>query len=194
MAMLASPWSLKHSLSFPLSSSKPNHRRLFTVRATEPESPPSDSDQSQPEPDPSDEDFDSRINQLRLRYRSGTGKKAELRKNRKSKKGSSGSGSGSGSSVYLPPVPLKEPVSSGVKVELGFSQYSERLNGRIAILGLAALLLVELATGKGVINYHTPAIILIQIYFVAAVGTIFVKYEKEKISVWPQPDSSSTNK
>lgn len=95
--------------------------------------------------------------------------------------------------MYLPPVPLKEPVSGGVKVELGFSQYSERLNGRIAILGLAALVLVELATGKGVINYHTPAIILIQIYFVAAVGAVFVKYEKEKISVWPQTDSS-TNK
>ncbi|KAG5034486.1 hypothetical protein AAZX31_04G092600 [Glycine max] len=188
MAMLASP-SVKLSLPFPLSSSKPNPRRPFTIRATEPETPLSGSDPSQPEPDPSDDAFDDRINQLRLRYRSGTGKKAELRKNKKSKKGTSGSGSG----MYLPPVPLKEPVSGGVKVELGFSQYSERLNGRIAILGLAALVLVELATGKGVINYHTPAIILIQIYFVAAVGAVFVKYEKEKISVWPQTDSS-TNK
>ena len=186
--MLASP-SVKLSLPFPLSSSKPNPRRPFTIRATEPETPLSGSDPSQPEPDPSDDAFDDRINQLRLRYRSGTGKKAELRKNKKSKKGTSGSGSG----MYLPPVPLKEPVSGGVKVELGFSQYSERLNGRIAILGLAALVLVELATGKGVINYHTPAIILIQIYFVAAVGAVFVKYEKEKISVCPQTDAS-TNK
>ncbi|RDX86671.1 hypothetical protein CR513_31975, partial [Mucuna pruriens] len=180
MAMLVSP-SVKLSTPFPLSSSKPHHRRLFTLRATEPETPPSGSDPSQPEKKPEasdDTDFDSRINQLRLRYRSGTGKKAELRKNRKSKKGTSGSGSG----VFLPPVALKEPVSGGVKVELGFSQYSERLNGRIAILGLAALVLVELATGKGVINYHSPAIILIQIYFVAAVGALFVKYEKEKIS------------
>ncbi|XP_020213490.1 uncharacterized protein LOC109797771 [Cajanus cajan] len=192
MAMLSPPPSLQLSLSFPLSSSKPHHRRLFTLRATDSETPPSGSDPSEPEPDASDDDdFDSRINQLRLRYRSGTGKKAEIRKSRKSKKGSSGS---PGSAVFLPPVALKEPVSGGVKVELGFSHYSERLNGRIAALGLAALFLVELATGKGVINYHTPAIILIQIYFVAAVGAVFVKYEKEKISVWPQPDSSSTNK
>ncbi|KAL2339991.1 hypothetical protein Fmac_007931 [Flemingia macrophylla] len=190
MAMLSSPPSLQLSLPFPLSSSKPHLRRLITLRATESETPPSGSDPSEPEPDPSDDNFDSRISQLRLRYRSGTGKKAELRKSRKSKKGSSGS---SASGVYLPPVALKEPVSGGVKVELGFSPYSERLNGRIAILGLAALLLVELATGKGVINYHSPAIILIQIYFVAAVGAVFVKYEKEKISVWPRPDSS-TNK
>ncbi|XP_027356117.1 uncharacterized protein LOC113865625 [Abrus precatorius] len=186
MAMVTSP-SLQITTPFPLSSPKSHLRKLFTIRATEPETPPSESDPSQPEPEPSEDDFDSRINQLRLRYRSGTGKKAELRKSRKSKKGTTESGS----SVYLPPVPLKEAVSGGLKVELGFSQYSERLNGRIAILGLTALLLVELATGKSVINYHTPAIIFIQIYFVAAVSTIFVKYEKEKISVWPQPESSS---
>ncbi|GLT66891.1 hypothetical protein SLA2020_392330 [Shorea laevis] len=50
----------------------------------------------------------------------------------------------------LPPVPLKEPMSGGLKVDFGFSPYSERINGRIAILGLTALLLVELATGNGV--------------------------------------------
>lgn len=88
-------------------------------------------------------------------------------------------------------MPLKEPVSGGLKVDFGFSPYSERLNGRIAGLGLTALLLVEIATGKGVINYHSPPIVLIQIYFVAAVSALYVKYEKEKISVWPQ---SSTNK
>ena len=90
--------------------------------------------------------------------------------------------------MYLPPVPLKEAVSDGLKVELGFSKYSEKLNGRIAILGWAALLLVELATGKGVINYHTPGTVIIQLYFVAAVTAIYVKFQKEKISVWP--DSS----
>ncbi|XP_061351164.1 uncharacterized protein LOC133296233 [Gastrolobium bilobum] len=136
---------------FPLSSSKPHLHKpflLFTTRAT-------DSDPSQPESEPpaTTDDFDNRMSEFRLRYRSGTGKKAEVRKSRKSKKGASGSGSGSGSGVYLPPVPLKEPVSGGLKVELGFSQYSERLNGRIAILGVTALLLVELATGKGVINF-----------------------------------------
>lgn len=68
----------------------------------------------------------------------------------------------------------------------GFSPYSERINGRIAMLGLTALVAVELATGKGVINYHTPAIVLIQVYFVAAVSALFVKYEKERVSVWPE--------
>lgn len=77
-------------------------------------------------------------------------------------------------------------MSSGLKVDFGFSPYSERINGRIAILGLTALVAVELATGKGVINYHTPAIVLIQVYFVAAVSALFVKYEKERVSVWPE--------
>lgn len=88
-------------------------------------------------------------------------------------------------------MPLKEAISNGLKVDFGFSPYSERINGRIAILGLTALVLVELATGKSVISYHTPAIIFIQIYFVAAVGALFVKYEKEKVSVWPPSQSSS---
>ncbi|XP_028799504.1 uncharacterized protein LOC114754828 [Neltuma alba] len=169
---------------------RPKCSRSFTVRATESEPSTSDSsDQWKSESEPesyaptSDDDFDTRMNEFRLRYRSGTGKKAEMRKVKKSKKGTA---SVSGSGVYLPPVPLKEPVSGGLKVDMGFSPYSERLNGRIASLGLTALLLVELATGKGVINYHTPAIVLIQIYFVAAVSALYVKYEKEKISVWPQ--------
>ncbi|XP_065869929.1 uncharacterized protein [Euphorbia lathyris] len=139
-------------------------------------------DDSQPESPQSDEDpFESRLSRVRIRYRSGTGKKAEIRK---SKKGKSKSSSGSG--MYLPAVPLKEAVSNGLKVEFGFSSYSERINGRIAILGLTALLLVELATGKSVLNYHTPAIVFIQVYFVAAVSAVYIKYEKEKISVWPQ--------
>ncbi|OIW12777.1 hypothetical protein TanjilG_24710 [Lupinus angustifolius] len=184
MAKIASSSSsspyLQLSIPFPLFSSHHTTHKpffLFTTRATEPETPPSDSDPTRPETD----DFDNRINQLRIRNRSGIGKKAEIRKGRKSKKTSSSSSGG----VFLPSVPLKEPVSDGLKVELGFTSYSERLNGRIAILGLAALLLVELATGKGVIKYHTPSIILIQIYFVAAVSALYVKYEKEKNSVWP---------
>ncbi|KAL1295614.1 hypothetical protein HN51_056467 [Arachis hypogaea] len=200
MANIPSSLSLQFSNSFPLPSSKfspkphllcnHHHRRRFFLFTTRAQSDPDES--SQPESDPpaapDEDDFENRINQLRVRYRSGTGKKAEARKGRKSKKGSS---STSGSGVFLPPVPLKEPVSGGLKVDFGFSAYSERLNGRIAILGLTALLLVELATGKGVINYHTPTIILIQIYFVAAVSALYIKYEKEKISVWPE---SSTNK
>lgn len=95
--------------------------------------------------------------------------------------------------MYLPPVALKEPVSNGLKVDFGFSPYSERINGRVAMLGLTALVLVEIATGKGVINYHTPSIVLIQVYFVAAVTALYVKYEKEKVSVWPQSSSSSSS-
>ncbi|KAF5182462.1 Fkbp-type peptidyl-prolyl cis-trans isomerase [Thalictrum thalictroides] len=71
---------------------------------------------------------------------------------------------------------------------MGFSPYTERVNGKLATLGLAALLLVELATGKTVIRYHTPAIVFIQIYFVTAVSAVFVKYEKERISIWPESD------
>ncbi|CAK7325586.1 unnamed protein product [Dovyalis caffra] len=166
-------------------SIKPHVPKLsFATRATT-DDKKSDTTQ-EPESKPgsaSDDQFESRLSQVRLRYRSGTGKKAELRK---AKKGKSSSGSGSGSGMYLPPAPLKESVSDGLKVEFGFSPYSERVNGRIAILGLSALLLVELATGKSVINYHTPPIVLIQIYFVAAVTALYVKYEKEKVSIWPE--------
>ncbi|XP_055801260.1 uncharacterized protein LOC129870480 [Solanum dulcamara] len=157
----------------------------FTIRATTEESSPSDTEEQTTIDSSSDPDsFENRLSQVRLRYRSGTGKKAEVRKTRKGKKSSSGSGSGS--SVFLPPIPLKEPVSEGLTVEFGFSPYSERVNGRIAMLGLSALLLVELATGKSVINYHTPAIVFIQVYFVAAVTAVYLKYEKEKVSVWPK--------
>ncbi|XP_038890345.1 uncharacterized protein LOC120079944 [Benincasa hispida] len=168
------------SLQFPNSLTLPRKPKLltFVTRAADPESPAADSESGS-----DGDDFEDRLAKVRLRYRSGTGKKAEIRKARKSKKGSTAANS----SVYLPPVPLKEAVSGGLKVEFGFSPYSERINGWIAILGISALVLVELATGKGVINYHTPAIILIQVYFVAAVAALYIKYEKEKVSVWP-PD------
>ncbi|XP_004308828.1 PREDICTED: uncharacterized protein LOC101309494 [Fragaria vesca subsp. vesca] len=154
-------------------------RAITKFRATDPETPPSD-----PAPEPASSDFDDRLSQVRLRYRSGTGKKAEARKSKKSK--SSGS---SGSSVFLPPVPLKEPVSGGLKVDFGFSPYSERVNGRVALLGLMALLLVELATGKSVFKFHTPSVVLVQVYFVAAATAVYIKFEKEKVSVWPQSQS-----
>ncbi|KAJ6690354.1 hypothetical protein OIU85_006605 [Salix viminalis] len=158
----------------------------FITRATTDDNKADTTQEPESKPGSAPEDqFESRLSQVRLRYRSGTGKKAELRK---AKKGKSGTGSGSG--MYLPPVPLKKSVSDGLKVEFGFSPYSERINGRIAILGLSALFLVELATGKGVINYHTPSIVLLQIYFVVAVTAMYVKYEKEKVSIWPQSASS----
>ena len=164
------------SLSF-LPTGKPHASKLFTVRATDVEST-----EETPQPDSDTEDFESRLSNIRLRYRSGTGKKAEVRK---SKKGSAGPPSKS-SGLYLPPVSLKEPVSGGLKVELGFTPYTERLNGRMAGLGLAALLLVELATGKSLLSYHTPSVVWLQVYFMAAVSAMFVKIEKEKVSVWPK--------
>lgn len=95
----------------------------------------------------------------------------------------------------LPPVPLRDPTSaSGVPVKVGFSSYSERINGYLAALGLTALLLVELGSGQSVVKYHTPGVVFLQIYTAAAVAAVFVKYEKEKISVWPKsrPADSAT--
>ncbi|XP_073136085.1 uncharacterized protein [Henckelia pumila] len=173
----------KPSSAFPSSARLNSPPRNFTIlRAATEEDPSPD----EPESEPGTEDsFENRLYKIRLRNRSGTGKKAELRKSKKGKKSGSGSGSGSGSSIFLPPVPLKEAVSEGLSVEFGFSSFAERIHGRLAILGLCALLSVELATGQGVISYHSPAIIFIQLYFVAAVSALYVKYEKEKVSVWP---------
>uniref|UniRef100_A0A5K1DVJ3 Uncharacterized protein n=1 Tax=Nymphaea colorata TaxID=210225 RepID=A0A5K1DVJ3_9MAGN len=155
-----------------------------------PQAEPSDvgetSDDS-PASTPESDDFDSRLAQVRLKYRSGTGKKAEKRKSRKS--GADGASSKKGS-LFLPAIPLKEPVSSGLKVDFGFSPYTERLNGRLAALGLAALLLVELGSGKSLISYHSPPVLFLQVYTVAAAGALFIKYEKEKISIWPQKKDS----
>ncbi|KAF8396706.1 hypothetical protein HHK36_018333 [Tetracentron sinense] len=174
MAMVPSS-TLQFSNPFPSPlASSPNKQQSkpllsFSTRAVDPETNTSDTTEMTPA---ATDNFDERL--ARLRYRSGTGKKAEARKGKRSKKSSSTG------AVFLPPVPLKEPVSGGLKVDFGFTPYTERLNGRIAALGLAALLLVELASGKSVINYHTPSIIFIQIYFVAAVSAIYVKFEKEK--------------
>ncbi|KAG9453731.1 hypothetical protein H6P81_006635 [Aristolochia fimbriata] len=162
---------------FPTLSPKRNAPTLCP-RAMEPEKDQSGGDPAEPE------GFEDRLNQVRLKYRSGKGKKAEQRK---AKKTGSTSSRKKGGGVFLPPVPLKEPISGGLKVEFGFTPYTERLNGRLACLGLAALLLVELGSGKSLINYHTPAVLLIQVYFAAAVAALFVKYEKEKASVWPEP-------
>ncbi|KAJ8484685.1 hypothetical protein OPV22_017170 [Ensete ventricosum] len=165
---------------------------LLPLRAAAGDDKPAEQDASAESPAAADPSFDKRLNQIRLKYRSGTGKKAEQRKARKAPSaGSSGKKKGS---VLLPPVPLREPMAvGGVPVEVGFTPYSERLNGRLAGLGLAALLLVELGSGKGLLRYHAPAVIFIQIYTVAAAGALFIKFEKERISVWPEkpPVSSS---
>lgn len=171
------------SSPLPLSPRRPHAPPLQTLTFTTKSTP---DDSNLPTTDsPTPETFEDRLSQVRLRYRSGTGKKADVRKSKKSGKKPNGSSSGSGSNLYLPPVPLKEPTSGGVKVEFGFTPYSEIVNGRVAALGLAALVLVELATGESVIKYHTPSIIFIQVYFVAAVTAIYCKVEKEKVSIWP---------
>ncbi|KAL3521006.1 hypothetical protein ACH5RR_019155 [Cinchona calisaya] len=196
MATLPSSSTLQLSTSNPLFSSSssprtcpllklhaPPHHCFTITRATDDDDDKTDQTQIESSGSDDPDNFENRLSQVRLRYKSGTGKKAEIRKTRKGKKGASTSSSGSG--MYLPPVPLKEAFSEGLNVEFGFSPYSERVNGRIALVGLTALILVELATGQGVIKYHSPPIILIQVYFMAAASALFVKYEKEKISVWP---------
>uniref|UniRef100_A0A803M9G3 Uncharacterized protein n=1 Tax=Chenopodium quinoa TaxID=63459 RepID=A0A803M9G3_CHEQI len=151
----------------PSTRSNATHLSFTPKAASEPDPEP----ESDPQSPSSDDDFDSRLSQMRLKYRSGTGKKAEIRKIKKGKQSDSG---GTG----------KEPV------DFGFSPYTERVNGRLAGVGLVALLLVELATGKSVISYHTPSIVFIQIYFMAAVSAVYLKFEKEKVSVWPQTDAN----
>jgi hypothetical protein len=42
--------------------------------------------------------------------------------------------------MYVDPVP-----------RVGFTEYAERLNGRLAMIGFVALILLELTTGKGLI-------------------------------------------
>lgn len=136
--------------------------------------------------EPKDADFEERLSRIRTKGRSGTGKKAELRKLRKAGMDPSMRKSSRKTGILLPPVPLKDPISDGLKVELGFNAYTERLNGRFAALGLVALLLVELASGKSLIKYHAPGTLILQTYFILAMSALFVKYEKEKNSIWPK--------
>ncbi|GJN08235.1 hypothetical protein PR202_ga26135 [Eleusine coracana subsp. coracana] len=132
-----------------------------------------------------DDDFEERIMQIKSRVGP---KKRGARK----KKGAGGASSSSSSSaVTLPPVPLREAKSRlGAPVEFGFTAYSERINGALAGVGLAALLLVELGSGQALVKYHQPATLFLQIYTVAAAAALFVKYEKERISKWPGPASA----
>ncbi|KAH7440203.1 hypothetical protein KP509_04G096200 [Ceratopteris richardii] len=136
-----------------------------------------------------DDDFEERLAKIRRRSNSGTGTKAAKRKARKSgdyTSLASTGGKGKAVEVFLPPVPLKDPISDGLPVALGFNSYTERINGRFAALGLAAVLLVELATGSSFLKYHESSVIGLQAYTMLAASAIFIKYEKEKISVWPK--------
>ncbi|TQE04902.1 hypothetical protein C1H46_009505 [Malus baccata] len=91
------------------------------------------------------------------------------------------------SSLQLPnPFPLASSSTKPHSRKPFFSFAKRLINWRIAVLGPTALLLVELATGKSVLKHHTPSFGLVQVYFVAAVAAVYIKYEKEKVSVWPQ--------
>ncbi|KAL6644849.1 hypothetical protein ACP70R_016457 [Stipagrostis hirtigluma subsp. patula] len=125
-----------------------------------------------------DDGFEDRI--LQIKSRVGPKKRGARKKK--------AAAAASSKAVTLPPVPLREPRSRlGAPVEFGFTAYSERLNGALAALGLAALLLVELGSGQALVKYHQPATLFLQVYTVAAAAAVFVKYEKERISVWPGP-------
>ncbi|OEL22518.1 hypothetical protein BAE44_0016465 [Dichanthelium oligosanthes] len=126
-----------------------------------------------------DDDFEERV--MRIKSRVGP-------KKRGARKKKAGGASASANAVTLPPVPLREPRSAlGGAVEFGFTAYSERLNGALAALGLAAVLLVELGSGQALVKYHQPATLFLQAYTIAAAAAVFVKYEKERISTWPGP-------
>jgi hypothetical protein len=129
-----------------------------------------------------DDDFEERV--MRIKSRVGP-------KKRGARKKKAGAAASSSSAVTLPPVSLREPKSRlGAPVEIGFTAYSERLNGALAAVGLAALLLVELGSGQALVKYHQPATLFLQVYTVAAAAALFVKYEKERISKWPRPSAA----
>ncbi|BFI23947.1 hypothetical protein MPTK2_1g06860 [Marchantia polymorpha subsp. ruderalis] len=139
-----------------------------------------------------EDDFEARLAKLQRKVTSGSGKKAEARKARKEgmdpsmMSSSSSSSSSSTKDLFIPPVPLKDPVADGLVVELGMKPYTERLNGRLAALGLAAVLLVELATGDSFLHYHDSGTLFVQVYTVVGLAGLYAKWEKERISVWPK--------
>eukprot|EP00897_Mesotaenium_endlicherianum_P007410 jgi/Mesen1/6698/ME000343S05870 len=137
-----------------------------------------------------EDDFEAKISKLQRKVTSGTGKKAEERKARKEGQVSDFADAGVATprakdTIMLPPVPLKDPVAGGLPVVLGMTPYAERLNGNMACIGLAALILVELASGKAFVQYHDGATIGLQVYAVISAAALFVKYELESSSVWP---------
>ncbi|PKA58481.1 hypothetical protein AXF42_Ash008768 [Apostasia shenzhenica] len=173
---------------------RPSFRRLTPGSAAADDKPPTtptQSDAGSTDRPAGDSGFEDRLAQIRIKYRSGKGKKAEQRRARKA---GGGGGGGKKKGVMLPPVALREAMADGgVKVEAGFTPYSERINGGIAGLGLAALVLVEIGSGKGVLSYHAPPVIFIQIYTIAAAAALFIKFEKERISIWPEKSPSASS-
>ena len=135
-----------------------------------------------------DDDFEARLEKLRRKGASGTGKKAEERKARAEGVSPPAPAAASTSTGVSPlkPIPLEDPISDGLPVALGFSEYSERVNGRFAALGIVALVAVELVSGESILKFHDPATLMLQIYTLLSVGAVVVKLEREKNSVWPK--------
>lgn len=184
---LSSPFSVTTLRAAPL-----RHGRLHALPLPPPRATSGDDAPAGPEPSANtatttaagDDEFEQRV----LRMKSRVGPK---------KRGSAGArkrkAAAESKAVTLPPVPLREPRSAlGLPVEFGFTGYSERLNGLLATVGLTALLLVELASGKSLVKYHQAPTLFLQVYTIVAAGTVFVKYEKERISVWPGPAPPKT--
>ena len=135
-----------------------------------------------------EDDFEARLEKLRRKGASGTGKKAEERKARADGVTPAPPAAASSSTVVSPlkPIPIEDPISDGLPVALGFSAYSERVNGRFAALGIVALIAVELVSGESILKFHDPATVLLQFYTLLSVGAVVVKLEREKNSVWPK--------
>ncbi|KKJ00164.1 chlorophyll a/b-binding protein [Prochlorothrix hollandica] len=51
-----------------------------------------------------------------------------------------------------PPVPTPEPVSDP-QPGFGWTAYAERINGRFAMVGIIALILLELVTGQDFLTW-----------------------------------------
>ncbi|XP_062210811.1 uncharacterized protein LOC133912218 [Phragmites australis] len=171
---LSSPFAPTTTLRAPI-----RHRALLLLSppraASSGENAAADQEQP-PAPATTDDDFEERV--LRIKSRVGPKKRSARKKK--------AAAAAVANAVTLPPVPLREARSAfGAPIEFGFTAYSERLNGALAALGLTALLLVELGSGQALVKYHQPATLFLQAYTVAAAGAVFVKYEKERISVWP---------
>ncbi|GAQ87519.1 hypothetical protein KFL_003580120 [Klebsormidium nitens] len=132
--------------------------------------------------DPDLEDFEKRLESLR-RVPRGEGAKAQKRKGAGAEEPRKGDDK---KEVYLEPVSLQEPAVNGVPLSLGFAPYAEILNGQLALLGLGALLSVELYTGGALVNFHEGGTIGTQAYFILGLSAMLIKFQKEKISVWPE--------
>ncbi|AGY60416.1 chlorophyll a/b-binding protein [Gloeobacter kilaueensis] len=48
---------------------------------------------------------------------------------------------------------MNDDFTSSTRPQFGFTPYAELLNGRLAMIGFAAALLIEVATGKGVLHF-----------------------------------------